>query len=101
MSVIRRMTPVAIVLGGLLLGAPAPVRADDAHKECKEEIHKAEKELDKAIKKHGYDSREADFRRHELDEVRDHCRHREHERREMLEKEHHELREELEHEHSY
>jgi len=100
MSVIRRMTPVAIVLSGLLLG-PAPVRADNLHKECKEEIRDAEKELSKAIKKHGADSRDAEIRQHELDEIRDHCRHTEHERREMLEKEHHELHEELEHEHGY
>ena len=99
MSVVHRMTGVAVVLSGLLLG-PAPVRADNLHHECKEEIREAEKELSKAIKKHGAESREADFRRHELDEIRDHCRHEEHERREKLEKEHHELHEELEHEHS-
>jgi len=100
MSVSRRMTPVVIVLGGLLLGT-APLRADNLHKECKEEIRDAEKELSKAIKKHGADSRDAEIRQHELDEIRDHCRHSEHERREMLEKEHHELHEELEHEHGY
>ncbi len=101
MSVFQRMTAVAIVLSGLLLGTAVPVRAN-GREECEEDIHKAEKELGKAIKEHGADSRDADYRRHELDEIRDHCRHKEHEGHEKLEKEHHELHEELEkHEHSH
>ena len=98
MSVVQRTAAVGIVLSGLLFGTAMPLRAD-GHEECEKQIHKAEKELHKAIEKHGEGSREADFRRHELDEVRDHCRHKEHERREMLEKEHHEIHEQLEHEH--
>jgi hypothetical protein len=97
MSIFQRMTSVAIVLSGLLLGTAVPVVADE-REECKKETQKAEKELYRAIEKHGEASREADFRRQELDEIRDRCR-TDHERREELKQERRDLHEELEHEH--
>ena len=101
MSVFHRMTAAGVVLSGLLLSTAVPARAN-GHEKCEKEIHEAEEELHKAIERHGADSRDAHYRRHELDEVRDRCRHKEHERHEKLEKEHHELHEELEkHDNSY
>jgi len=43
---------------------------DDA---CYRKIHNEERELDRAINRHGYYSRQADHERRELDKLRDRC----------------------------
>jgi len=61
-------------VGGLLLaGSALPARAD-----CPKDIHKAEANLDKAIRKHGEHSPQAEQRRRELEEVRRRCHWEEH-----------------------
>jgi len=66
-----------------MTGAPRANASDD----CQRRLAHADHELDRAIEKHGYNSRQADHRRHELREARERCwehRHRwwnEHERR--------------------
>lgn len=59
-----------------LLGAAAiPARADrdDRHEHCERAIHKAERNLDKAVRRHGEHSRQAEQRRHQLEETRERC----------------------------
>ena len=63
---------LAITLGaGLLLGSAAPVMA--APRNCAHRIRKAELNLDKAIRRHGVRSRQAQERRRQLDHARASC----------------------------
>jgi hypothetical protein len=67
-------TVLCAMLGAVLLaGAATPARADRADK-CRRDIHKAEENLEKAIRKHGERSRQAEQRRRQLREVRERCR---------------------------
>ncbi len=67
-------TVLCAMLGAsLLAGAATPARADRADK-CRRDIHKAEENLEKAVRKHGERSRQAQQRRHQLEEVRERCR---------------------------
>ena len=62
----------AFVLGGALLLSSAgvlPARAES----CEERIHKAERNLEKEVQKHGEHSRQAEKKRHELEEARARC----------------------------
>jgi len=56
----------------LLASVPIPASADRDDK-CRHDIQKAEQNLDKAIRKHGEHSRQAEERRHQLEEVRSRC----------------------------
>lgn len=57
------------MLGGLFLaGSALPARAD-----CAKDIRKAEANLDKAVRKHGEHSPQAEQRRRELEDVRRRC----------------------------
>jgi uncharacterized membrane protein len=68
----------AIVISVFLAGA-VPTRAldrnHDRDERCEKRIHKAEEQLSKAIRRHGEHSRQADQRRHELEEARERCHH--------------------------
>jgi len=74
---------VMLATGAFLAGVPRAQASDD----CQRKLAHADHELDRAIEKHGYNSRQADHKRHELREAREWCwehRHRwwnEHERR--------------------
>ncbi len=66
---------LAVALGGmLLLGGAAPAPARDRDDKCAQRIHKAEEKLEREIRRHGEQSRQARNRRRELEEVRDRCR---------------------------
>jgi hypothetical protein len=60
-------------LGGLLMSVSAPVARADDHEKCQHRIEKAEHRLDDAVRKHGERSPDAERRRHELNEEREHC----------------------------
>lgn len=66
----------AAALSGLLFftGAPAAQAAD--RDDCGRRIARAEHRLDEAVEHHGYYSRQADHRRHELREARERCEYR-------------------------
>lgn len=67
----------AIVVLGFLAGsvpARAIARDHDRERRCEQRIHKAEINLQNAIRKHGERSRQAEKRRHELGEARERCR---------------------------
>ena len=62
------------MLAGLFLAASAlPARAD-----CAKDIRKAEANLEKAVRKHGEHSPQAEQRRRELEDVRRRCHWDEH-----------------------
>jgi len=62
----------AILLGSFFLLAGAlPAQARD---DCWRRVDHAEWRLDQAVRHHGYYSREASHRRHELVEARESCR---------------------------
>lgn len=64
----------AALLGALLLGV-VPAQAERVDR-CRQRIHKAEANLDVAVRRHGRHSRQAEKRRMELERVRDQCNRR-------------------------
>lgn len=59
-------------VGGSAIPAKALDRDDDR---CHRQIEKAERNLDKAVRRHGEHSPQAERRRHELEETRERCHH--------------------------
>jgi len=57
----------------LMAGGATLVQARDWDDYCRARIAHEEHELDKAIAKHGYYSRQADHERHELERLRAQC----------------------------
>lgn len=70
----------AMLGASFLAGTAAPARADRDDK-CRNDIRKAEENLDKAVRKHGEHSKQAEDRRRQLEEVRRRCHWEEHEHR--------------------
>lgn len=68
----------AILAACFVLGSTAPSQAFDER--CERRVHQAEVNLQKAIRRHGEHSRQAEQRRRELEEARERCRH-DHDRR--------------------
>ena len=65
---------IAAICSALWLTTAAPrARADDNREKCRHSIERAEAKLDKAIRQHGEHSSQAESRRHELNEEREHC----------------------------
>jgi hypothetical protein len=67
----------AVVVVGFLAGsvpAQAMARDHDRERRCEQRIRKAEINLQNAIRKHGERSHQAEKRRHQLEEAREHCR---------------------------
>jgi hypothetical protein len=77
----KRGILAAVLAAFFLLGSGVPAQAMDRHGKCEHRIRQAEANLDKAIRKHGERSRQAEHRRRELYEARERCRHRDHDRR--------------------
>jgi hypothetical protein len=64
---------LAIALGaGMLLGTAAPVMAESRN-HCEHRIREAQINLDKAIRRHGVRSRQANERRRQLERARASC----------------------------
>ena len=79
MRVFRKIM-ISLVLSGWLLGGVVPLQAD-RRSECAKRIHKAERNLDKEVRKHGESSRQAEKRRRDLERAREQCRDFDHDRR--------------------
>jgi len=62
----------AVLSASLLVGTAIPANADQDDR-CRRDVHKAEQNLEKAIQKHGEHSRQAEDRRHQLEELRERC----------------------------
>ncbi len=73
---------LAVALGGcLLLGSVAPSQARDRDDRCGQRVRKAEQNYDKAVRKHGEHSRQAEQRRRQVEQARANCNeHRDHDR---------------------
>ena len=64
-----------LIIGGFIVTA-LPIQAFDRDDErCERQIHKAQEQLEKAVHKHGEHSRQAEEKRHHLEEVRERCHH--------------------------
>lgn len=64
----------AALLGlSLLAGTALPALGRDRDDACRRQVQKAEQNLDKAIRKHGERSHQAEKRRQQLEEVRNRC----------------------------
>jgi hypothetical protein len=73
MLITRKLLGAAFVVALFITGAvPTQARERDGRR-CEQRIHKAERNLQNAIRKHGERSRQAEQRRRELEEVREHC----------------------------
>jgi hypothetical protein len=69
-----RKTGLAVLLGASLLGGSIVASAQpNRHYRCERRIRQAEQNLERAIARHGANSRQAERRRRELAEVRAHC----------------------------
>jgi hypothetical protein len=75
MSYMFRKTGISILLGAsLILGASTWTQAQpDRRHRCERRIQKAEAALNRAITRHGINSRQAERRREELARVRAQC----------------------------
>jgi hypothetical protein len=65
----------AILAAFFLLGSAVPSMAVDRYNKCERRVQQAEANLQKAIRRHGDRSRQAEQRRRELQEARERCRH--------------------------
>ena len=69
---LRRKCSAAVMAGIFLVSSAGLALADER---CEERVHKAERNLEREVQKHGEHSRQAEKRRHELDEAREKCGH--------------------------
>lgn len=66
----------AILAVLFFVGTAVPVRAVDRDDDkCQHQVEKAQRNLDKAVAKHGEHSEQAEKRRHQLEEARERCHH--------------------------
>jgi hypothetical protein len=70
-----KMMLCAMLGASLMAGVATSARADDR---CDRDMRKAQENVDKAVRKHGEHSRQAEDRRHELEAVRERCRAHDH-----------------------
>lgn len=71
----KTRTVVATLILAGFFGAIIPTAQAFAEDKCERRIHEAEAKLQDAIAKHGEHSRQAEKRRHDLEETRRHCEH--------------------------
>jgi hypothetical protein len=77
LNALRKAVLLGVALSGLMLvGTAGTARADDGRERCGERINHEQRELDRAIARHGYYSRQADRERRELNRLRYQCRYR-------------------------
>lgn len=65
----------AILAAFFLVGSAVPSRALDRDDKCERQVHKAEANLQKAIRRHGEHSPQAEQKRHQLEQARERCHH--------------------------
>lgn len=70
----NRILTAALLGGVLLIGGGVPAQARDRDDRCEQRIRKDEVNLNKAVRKHGERSRQAEKRRQELERDRATCR---------------------------
>jgi hypothetical protein len=77
LSMLKKSVLLGVALGGLMLaGTAGAARADDWREHCDVRINHEQRELDRAIARHGYYSSQADHERRELNRLRYECGYR-------------------------
>jgi hypothetical protein len=78
----RNSIALAVVLGALVMfGGAGTAKADGRDDACYRNVQQQERELNRAIERHGFYSRQADHERSDVERAREKCRIiREHER---------------------
>jgi uncharacterized protein YlxW (UPF0749 family) len=74
----NKVLATAMIGAMLTVGGVVPSQASDHNNKCEQRVRKAEKNLDKEVKKHGEHSRQAEQRRRDLQQAREQCRGNEH-----------------------
>lgn len=74
-----KMLLSAMLFASLLGGVATPAHADRGDR-CRRDVRRAEENLERAVRKHGERSRQADKRRHELEETQERCHMRDRDR---------------------
>ena len=78
---LKRARMLGMALGGLLaLGGATAARAANWQRDCDRKIAHEQRELDRAIDRHGRWSRQAEHERRELDRLYEKCGYRNHDR---------------------
>lgn len=71
----RNSITLAIVLGALVMfGGAGTAKADGRDDACYRNVHQQERELNRAIERHGFYSRQADHERRDVEKAREKCR---------------------------
>lgn len=77
---LNRARVLGIALGAFFaLGGATAARADN-WRDCDKKIQHEQRDLDKAVARHGYNSRQAEHERRELDKLYDRCGRRDRDR---------------------
>ena len=77
LNTLRKSVLVGVALAGLVLvGNVGTARADDWRERCGERIDHEQRELNRAIARHGYYSPQAEHERRELNRLRYQCSYR-------------------------
>lgn len=72
---LKKGTVLGLVVSAFfLLGSASAANAADWHRDCDRKIAHEQHDLDRAIARHGYYSRQADHERRELDRLYARCR---------------------------
>ena len=77
MSLVRKGSSI-LMAAVFMLSTAGLLMARDHDDRCEARVHKAERALEQAERKHGEHSRQAEKKRRELDEAREHCGHDHH-----------------------
>jgi hypothetical protein len=64
--------------GIFLISSAGMLQARDRDDKCEERVHKAERNLQRAVEKHGEHSKQAEKKRHDVEEARERCGHEHH-----------------------
>lgn len=71
----RNVKLLAIVLGALVMfGGAGTAKADGRYNACYRNVRQQELELNRAIERHGFYSRQADHERRDVEKAREKCR---------------------------
>ena len=84
----EKLLAPTILSASLVIGIAIPALADQDDR-CRRDIHRAEQNLDKAARKHGEHSRQAEDRRRQLEETRERCHMRGEDRDHHDDRDHH------------
>ncbi len=73
-KILARITLLAMIGGFLLIGGVRSAEARDRDNACEQQMRNAEANYQKAVRKHGEHSKQANKRRQQMEQVRDRCR---------------------------